>query len=473
MAEDKLIGPQPIIGPGESPDVIGGDAPTTEYAPMNEAARQAIFGVNPATGKAYTDAASAAANGGYNPYAGAIGYQIDPRSGNLNILKSDGTVLTTGATYEATSKGAIVPSKAYMENFNKRLVESGQSPIAFDEYGVQVKLNPNGPTVDSRGKVITVAFDAAGNSKSLSSFTSSGAGTPNNPYEPGTPQYEDFKERRSAYDLLFSEFKQYGLDSLVTPLKDLIMEGVSPAEFTIRLRETDAYKKRFAANAQRVAKGLRALSEAEYIGTEDQYQDVMRRYGMPESYYTKGDLGVQSGFEKFLAGDVSAVELEDRIQTAQNRVVNSNPEVSKALKEFYPGISNGDILAYVLDPANAIEQIKRKVTAAEIGGAAIQSGLQANVARAEELAAAGINKAQAQQGFGTIGGGLQRGSQLASIYGEDAYNQATAEQEVFGLAGAQEARTKRQKITGLERATFGGQTGASSSAISRDRAGAY
>ena len=280
-------------------------------------------------------------------------------------------------------------------------------------------------------------------------------------------------DRKSAYDLLYSEFDRYGLSALVTPLKSLIEEGVSPSEFTLRLRETDAYKKRFAANAQRVAKGLRALSEAEYIGTEDQYQDVMRRYGMPESYYAKGDLGVQSGFEKFLAGDVSAVELEDRIQTAQNRVVNSNPEVSKALKQFYPGISNGDILSYVLDPTNAIENIKRKVTAAEIGGAAIQSGLQAGVARAEELGAAGITKQQAQSGFGTIAGGLQRGSQLASIYGEDPYTQAIAETEVFGIAGAQDAAKQRKKITGLERATFSGQSGASSSALARDRAGAY
>jgi hypothetical protein len=280
-------------------------------------------------------------------------------------------------------------------------------------------------------------------------------------------------DRKSAYDLLFSEFKQYGLEALVTPLKSLIEEGVSPSEFTLRLRETDAYKKRFAANAQRVAKGLRALSEAEYIGTEDQYQDVMRRYGMPDTYYAKGDLGVQSGFEKFLAGDVSAVELEDRIQTAQNRVVNSNPEIAKALKEFYPGISNGDILAYVLDPTNAIENIKRKVTAAEIGGAAIQSGLQAGVARAEELGAAGITKQQAQQGFGTIAGGLQRGSQLASIYGEDPYSQAIAETEVFGLAGRTEAEKQRKKLTGLEKATFGGQTGLTTGALSQERAGAY
>ena len=278
-------------------------------------------------------------------------------------------------------------------------------------------------------------------------------------------------ERKSAYDLLLSEFKQYGLDALVTPLKSLIEEGVSPSEFTLRLRETDAYKKRFAANAQRVAKGLRALSEAEYIGTEDQYQDVMRRYGMPETYYTKGELGVQSGFEKFLAGDVSAVELEDRIQTAQNRVVNSNPEVAKALKEFYPGISNGDILAYVLDPTNAIEQIKRKVTAAEIGGAAIQSGLTTGMTRAEELAAAGITKAQAQQGFQTIAEVAPRGGQLAEIYKQSPYTQTTAEQEVFGLAGATEAAKQRKKLTQLETAAFSGSAGAG--AIARDRAGAF
>jgi hypothetical protein len=278
-------------------------------------------------------------------------------------------------------------------------------------------------------------------------------------------------DRKSAYDLLYSEFKQYGLEALVSPLKSLIEEGVSPSEFTLRLRETDAYKKRFAANAQRVAKGLRALSEAEYIGTEDQYQDVMRRYGMPESYYTKGELGIQSGFEKFLAGDVSAVELEDRIQTAQNRVVNSNPEVAKALKEFYPGISNGDILAYVLDPANAIEQIKRKVTAAEIGGAAIQSGLKTGMTRAEELAAAGITKQQAQQGFQTVAEVAPRGSQLAEIYGQSPYTQTTAEQEVFGLAGATEASKQRKKLTQLETAAFSGSAG--SGAIARDRAGAF
>jgi hypothetical protein len=280
-------------------------------------------------------------------------------------------------------------------------------------------------------------------------------------------------ERQSAYDLLYSQFKQYGLEALVEPLKGLITSGASPAEFTIKLRDSDAYKKRFSANAQRIAKGLRSLSEAEYIQLEDQYQDVMRRYGLPDTYYAKGEMGIQEGFNKFLEGDVSPVELEDRISTAQKRVLNANPEVTAALKQFYPDISNADILAYTLDPKNAIENIKRKVTTAEIGGAALQSGLQTGLTRAEELRAAGVTKDTAQQGFGTIAGGLQRGSQLASIYGEDPYNQATAETEVFGLAGAQEARKQRQKITGLEKAAFGGQTGLTSGALARDRAGGY
>ena len=279
--------------------------------------------------------------------------------------------------------------------------------------------------------------------------------------------------RQSAYDLLYSQFKQYGLEALVTPLKDLITSGVSPSEFTIKLRETDAYKKRFAANADRIKNGLKAIDEATYLGLEDQYQNVMRNYGLPESYYARGDMGMQEGFNKFIANDVSSAELEDRIMTAQSRVINSNPEVLASLKSFYPDITNGDILAYTLDPTKALTDIKRKVTAAEIGGAAMQSGLTITGARAGELGSAGINKAQAQQGFETIGGGLQRGSQLASIYGENPYTQTTAEQEVFGLSGKLDAKQQRQKITGLEKAAFGGQSGASTGALARDRAGGY
>jgi len=277
------------------------------------------------------------------------------------------------------------------------------------------------------------------------------------------------EKRKSAYDLLMEEFSNYGLGGLVENIKGLVQENVSPSEFAIRLRQTDAYKKRFAANAQRIANGLAAIDEATYIGLEDKYQEIMRQYGLPATYYTKGEMGRQEGFEKFIANDISAVELEDRIQTAQNRVINANPEVTRALKEFYPDITNGDILAYTLDPKNAIKNIQRKVTAAEIGGAAMGQGLQTSVSRAEELAAAGIDKAAAQQGYQTVAEVSPRGSLLSDIYKQGPYGQVQAEQEVFNLAGSAEAARQRKKLTSLETAAFSGQAGVG--ALARERAG--
>jgi hypothetical protein len=282
------------------------------------------------------------------------------------------------------------------------------------------------------------------------------------------------QQGQSAYTLLFEQFNQYGLGALVKPLEDLIVQGLSAAEFTLRLRDTDAYKKRFAANQARIQKGLTALSEAEYIGLEDQYQNVMRNYGLPASYYARGDMGRQEGFEKFIAGDVSAAELEDRIVTAQNRVINAAPEVSRALREFYPDITGGDILAYALDPEQALNNIKRKVTAAEIGAGAMQAGLGTTRTRAEELAAFGVTSAQAREGFQTIGGFLPRASQLGDIYGKAGmgpYTQTTAEAEVFGTTGAVDAERKRRQLAQLETAQFSGQAGVG--ALGRERAGQF
>ena len=275
-------------------------------------------------------------------------------------------------------------------------------------------------------------------------------------------------ERQSAYDLLYAEFSKYGLQNLVDPLKGLIVSGASPAEFTIKLRETPAYQKRFAGNAQRVAKGLVALDEAAYIAKEDAYQNLMRNYGLPDTYWKKDDIGTQEGFTQLIANDVSAVELENRLQLAQNRVKNANPEIAYALKQFYPDITNGDILAYALDPKNALDSIKRKVTAAEIGGAALAAGLTTSAAGAENLASYDVTKQEAQQGYQTIAGFLPRASQLADIYGQQPYNQAAAEAEVFKTLGEADAKKRREKLVSLEQASFGGSSGVG--ALGRDKA---
>jgi hypothetical protein len=188
-------------------------------------------------------------------------------------------------------------------------------------------------------------------------------------------------------------------------------------------------------------------------------------------------MGRQEGFEKFIAGDVSPVELEDRIQTAQNRVTNAPKQVRDALNQFYGAeLGNGDILAYVLDPEKALSQIKRKVTAAEIGGGAAMAGLGVGRERAEELGMFGVTSEQARQGYQSIAEFLPSATKLGDIYskaGMGPYNQAVAEQEVFGITGAADAASKRKKLAQLETAQFSGQVGAAGGALGRERAGQF
>lgn len=280
-------------------------------------------------------------------------------------------------------------------------------------------------------------------------------------------------EKSDAYQKLFDEFNALGLGALVEDGKDLLMKATSVSAMPDALRGTKAYMTRFSANDARIKAGYKALSPAAYLALEDKYQEVMREYGLPASYYTPGLYGKQEGFEKLIANDISNTELEDRLMVAQDRVLKSNPEVLKALKDFYPDIKDGDILAYTLDPENAIKNIQRKVTAAEIGGAAMQAGLTTNLARAEELQKYGVNKAAATEGFQAVAEVAPRGGELAAIYGESPYTQQTAEQEVFGLAGSVEASRQRRKLAGLERAEFSGQAGTAQGALGRERAGNF
>jgi hypothetical protein len=379
--------------------------------------------------------------GGVNPVTNMYGDFYDP---NKSLSDAEYRAAIAGKTGLERGKAINAATAAKMQAY--------------------IAANPNSP------EAMATADNARTSSSQSTVVSSNAAGLKTDAQIAAEARAAEGKAtRQSAYDLLYLEFDRYGLGSLVTPLKDLITSGVSPSEFTLRLRETEAYKKRFAANEARIKKGLRALSENEYIRNEDAYQEVMRRRGLPPEYYATGDLGVQKGFEALLAGDVSSTELEDRIVTAQDRVLNANPEIAATLKQFYPGISNEDILAYALDPANAINQIKRKITAAEIGAAAGTYGLSATVGRAEQLAASGVTEATAQQGFKTISQVGPRAGILAQFYKQDPYTQETAEKEFFGLTGAREAEMQRKKLTALETAAFSGTAGAG--AIARDRAG--
>lgn len=257
--------------------------------------------------------------------------------------------------------------------------------------------------------------------------------------------------RVSAMNAVVARFNQYGLGSLANKIKELAVDGATEATITLALQETPEYQARFSANTDRLKKGLAVLSPADYISVEDSYRQVLRAYGLTQ-------FDNDAYVKQFIANDVSATELSNRVTTAVQRVQNADPAVLKQLTDYY-GIGSKDVVAYVLDPNQQFQKIQRQVAAAEIGVAAAKQGLQSNVAVSEQLAAQGVTQAEAQKGYATIADILPTATKLSEIYGAtlDTYDQSTAEQEVFNqLASAQR---KRQKLTATELATFGGSSG--------------
>jgi hypothetical protein len=283
-------------------------------------------------------------------------------------------------------------------------------------------------------------------------------------------------QRTSAFKILGDEFRRYGFDDpeFFRELEGLIKQDLSDSEIKIGIRKLPAYERRFGAIKRRIDKGFNAISEAEFLATEDAFAATMRQYGLPESYYARQPGRSNPVFEKLMELNIAPPELEERLMLGQKRVMQAPPEVLDNIKRFYgDALGDGDILAFVVDPTNAIEKIKTKVTAAEIGAGASQAGLSIGRDRAEELERYGVTGDEARRDYSKIAGGLERGGQLAAIYGQEPYDQRTAETELFELSGSPQARQRRQKLIKQEEASFGGQTGLTGGALSRERAGSF
>ena len=273
------------------------------------------------------------------------------------------------------------------------------------------------------------------------------------------------QQAENAISVLTARFAQYGLQTLVPKIRELAIGGATEATITLQLQETPEYRLRFKANQDRIKKGLSVLDPGDYIGIEDKYRQILRAYGLSQ-------FDNDNYVSQFIANDVSSAELSSRVQTAVQRVQNADPAVLTTLTRFY-GIGSNDLVGYVLDPEQQFQKIERQVAAAEIGAAAKLQGFDTGVSVAEQLAAQGVTKAEAQKGYSTIGDILPTAQKLSQIYGNtlDNYGLAEAEQEVFNsLASAQR---KRRKLVEREVTSFSGSSGMGRGSLSQQVGGTF
>lgn len=333
-------------------------------------------------------------------------------------------------TAELQAAGKPVDTAA----LNARFAELAATPEGRKQITAKVQLAQRPPQ-----DVATTLPDFNVVSGTPSNETPTGPSIPTTVYTPVVPATPTvLPVSTSASDELKAVLRRYNLEGLFDALNKSVIADVTlvrnPDALFGSIRETPIYKERFKGNADRVAKGLPELSEAEYINQELSYKTNLKNLGMPKGFYD-----TQEAFANFIANDISPVELAQRIQQGYNAVTQANPEVVNQLKRMVPDLTDGDIAAYFLDPAKSGQEIERKARAAQIAAAGVtQGGMQITTAQAEQLAKQGVTAEQAQQGFTQIGQQAQLFN--TTLMGEQALTQ---EEIVAGTLTNEQAAAER------------------------------
>lgn len=270
-------------------------------------------------------------------------------------------------------------------------------------------------------------------------------------------------KRQSIMEVVTDRFNSYNLGTLATKIRELAIGGANEATITLALQQTDEYKERFKANALRTEKKLRVLQPSEYLAAEESYRQVLRTYGLNQ-------FDTPEQVSQFIANDTSSTEINNRISTAVTRIKNADPAIISTLRDFY-NLGDTDLIAYVLDTKNQLPEVLKKVSAAEIGTAAMKQGLASTSYGAELLADQGVDQAQAQATYSKIAEILPTAEKLSDIYGTtmEGYDQAKAEKEYFGQMAS--AKRARESLRAREIASFSGSSGLTKGSLSQKAQG--
>ena len=277
---------------------------------------------------------------------------------------------------------------------------------------------------------------------------------------------------QSALALLTSTLQGYGLDpngSLSGAIMGLIQDNYDASTIAVLAQDpasaksadssvaalATAWNARFPGNVARQAAGLAPLDPATYISTEQSYQAVLSRAGIPAS----SPIMQASYIGQLMGNDLSPAEVDQRVSAAQAAITATDPYTVAALQQNF-GLTPTDMVTHLLDPNVAASTIQQKVTASQIQGEASRNGLSTNLSNAMYLAGAGVTQSAAQTGYGKVANVLPAATNISNIYGNQTglnYNQQSAEQQYL-LNNGQAALTQ-QKLSAYETANFSAQSG--------------
>lgn len=269
---------------------------------------------------------------------------------------------------------------------------------------------------------------------------------------------QDQADKRDAFALIQDTMKAFGFTDIEVAQLTAFAEtqiadaNIGPNQGILNMKALPVYQARFAGNATRLKAGKNALSEADYLAQENAYGEYMKAYGVQS-------LGSRDQYATLIGNDVSATELNKRLNLAVDRVKNSDPEILKQLKTYYPSITDSDLVTYFLKPADALPDLEKKVATSEISAAAVGQGFAADMTGAAALQAFGVTREKALSGYQDIKTVLPVSERLSKIYGEAGLTYDRAAGEAEFLKGDADAVERRRRLKELERGSFSGQSG--------------
>ncbi len=267
--------------------------------------------------------------------------------------------------------------------------------------------------------------------------------------------------QQSAYDLLVNTLRMWGLEELAPDVLALLQDGKTEDQIPVLLQQTEAYKKRFSANATRIKNGLAALSPAEYLSVERSYRQILSANGMPTGFYDS-----PSDFADWIGKDVAPTEVQQRVGFAVDAAQRLDEGTKRAFQEFY-NVGMGDLAAFFLDQDRALPLVQKQARAARIGGIGYNDGATFGRDIAEHLATSTIvSDGDIDSAVGTAAGIGRDAGFLGQLYGDRSYDTSTAAEEVF--FASTDAERRRRKLTDAQAADFNAQAGIGRGSLSRD-----